>query len=61
LDGAISRSRRKQAGDSQEKASMNLESKKRRGDESGKQERRNFSDLFHGFVISRFVPVFLLS
>jgi hypothetical protein len=34
---------------------MNLESKKRRGDESGKQERMNFSDLFHGFVISRFV------
>jgi hypothetical protein len=40
---------------------MNLESKKRRGDESGKQERRNFSDLFHGFMISKFVPVFLLS
>jgi hypothetical protein len=32
---------------------MNLETRKP-GDKSGKQERRNSSDMFHGFMASRF-------
>jgi len=60
LDGAISRSRRKQAGDSQKKREMNLETRKPR-DKSEKQERRNPADPFHEFVASRFFPLFLLS
>jgi hypothetical protein len=30
-------------------------------DKSGKQEHGNPSDVFHGFVASRFFPLFLLS
>ena len=60
LDGAISRPRREQAGNSQEKKEMNQETRKP-GDKSAKQERRNHSDGFHGFVGSRFFPLFLLS
>lgn len=39
---------------------MNQETRKP-GDQLGKQECRNFSNFFSGFVVSRFVPVPLLS
>jgi hypothetical protein len=60
VGGAISRPRRKQAGDSQEKRKVILEARKPR---SVNRENRKAGNLaaFYGFLASRLFPLFLLS
>ena len=60
LDGPVSRSRRKQIGDSQEKTIMNLESRKP-GRVNKEGRKAGISTGVHGFLASRLFPLFLLS